>query len=90
MIEFGQQVGRFGDGFEVRVVGEHAGDVAMQLAVAVVFEELLEATLAAARGEDVTGPVERLRVSMGDAFVDWATQPSEGAEIAFIPPVSGG
>ena len=35
-------------------------------------------------------PVERLRVSMGDAFVDWSTAPGEGAEIAFIPPVSGG
>ena len=35
-------------------------------------------------------PRERLRVSMGDAFVDWSTPLSEGAEVAFIPPVSGG
>ena len=35
-------------------------------------------------------PRERLRVAIGDAFVDWSTAPAEGAEIAFIPPVSGG
>ncbi|MFP7723726.1 MoaD/ThiS family protein [Lysobacter sp. A3-1-A15] len=35
-------------------------------------------------------PIDRLRVSMGDAFVDWGAVPLEGAEVAFIPPVSGG
>lgn len=35
-------------------------------------------------------PPERLRVSMDAAFVAWDAAPREGAEIAFIPPVSGG
>ncbi len=33
---------------------------------------------------------ERLRVAMGGAFASWDDVPGEGAEIAFIPPVSGG
>lgn len=33
---------------------------------------------------------ERLRVAMDGEFVGWETPPREGAEIAFIPPVSGG
>ena len=33
---------------------------------------------------------ERLRVAMDGEFVGWDTPPREGAEIAFIPPVSGG
>jgi molybdopterin synthase sulfur carrier subunit len=33
---------------------------------------------------------ERLRVAMDGAFCGWDAPVSEGAEIAFIPPVSGG
>jgi molybdopterin synthase sulfur carrier subunit len=33
---------------------------------------------------------DRLRVAMDGAFCDWDAPVSEGAEIAFIPPVSGG
>lgn len=35
-------------------------------------------------------PVERLRVAMDGAFARWDDVPGDGAEIAFIPPVSGG
>lgn len=35
-------------------------------------------------------PRERLRVAMDGEFVAWETPPRAGAEIAFIPPVSGG
>ena len=35
-------------------------------------------------------PLERLRVAMNGAFARWDDVPAEGAEIAFIPPVSGG
>lgn len=35
-------------------------------------------------------PLERLRVAMNDAFSRWDDVPDEGAEVAFIPPVSGG
>jgi molybdopterin synthase sulfur carrier subunit len=35
-------------------------------------------------------PRERLRVAMDGAFCDWDAPVEEGAEIAFIPPVSGG
>jgi sulfur-carrier protein len=35
-------------------------------------------------------PLERLRVAMNGAFARWDDVPGEGAEIAFIPPVSGG
>lgn len=35
-------------------------------------------------------PVERLRVAVDGAFARWEDAPAEGAEIAFIPPVSGG
>ena len=37
-----------------------------------------------------TLPQERLRVAVDGAFVDWDSAVREGAEIAFIPPVSGG
>ncbi|KFL35564.1 MoaD/ThiS family protein [Arenimonas donghaensis] len=33
---------------------------------------------------------DRLRVAMDGEFVAWDTPPRDGAEIAFIPPVSGG
>ena len=33
---------------------------------------------------------ERLRVAVDGAFSNWDVEPHEGAEIAFIPPVSGG
>ena len=35
-------------------------------------------------------PQERLRVAVDGAFVDWDSALREGAEVAFIPPVSGG
>ncbi len=35
-------------------------------------------------------PIERLRVAVNGAFARWDDVPGEGAEIAFIPPVSGG
>jgi len=35
-------------------------------------------------------PAERLRVAVGGAFAAWDDAPSEGSEVAFIPPVSGG
>jgi len=35
-------------------------------------------------------PRERLRVALDGAFAQWSDTPGEGAEIAFIPPVSGG
>ena len=33
---------------------------------------------------------EKLRVALDGAFVDWNATVADGAEIAFIPPVSGG
>ena len=33
---------------------------------------------------------ERLRVAVDGAFVEWNAAVRDGAEIAFIPPVSGG
>jgi sulfur-carrier protein len=35
-------------------------------------------------------PVERLRVAADGEFADWNAPVPDGAEIAFIPPVSGG
>lgn len=35
-------------------------------------------------------PQDALRVSLDGAFARWSDTPGEGAEIAFIPPVSGG
>jgi molybdopterin synthase sulfur carrier subunit len=35
-------------------------------------------------------PVDRLRVAVDGAFVHWDDIPGERAEVAFIPPVSGG
>ena len=35
-------------------------------------------------------PVERLRVAVDGAFAQWKDAVCDGAEIAFIPPVSGG
>lgn len=35
-------------------------------------------------------PADRLRVAMDGEFVAWDTPPRDGAQIAFIPPVSGG
>ncbi len=37
-----------------------------------------------------TLPAARLRVAIDGGFADWGTVPHDGAEIAFIPPVSGG
>lgn len=33
---------------------------------------------------------ETLRVALDGAFARWSDVPGEGAEVAFIPPVSGG
>ena len=33
---------------------------------------------------------DRLRVAVDGAFVDWDTPVADGAEVVFIPPVSGG
>lgn len=35
-------------------------------------------------------PSQHLRVAMDGAFARWEDVPRDGAEIAFIPPVSGG
>jgi sulfur-carrier protein len=35
-------------------------------------------------------PVDRLRVATDGAFARWEEVADEGAEVAFIPPVSGG
>lgn len=35
-------------------------------------------------------PADRLRVAVDGAFAHWDDVPRDGAEIAFIPPVSGG
>ena len=35
-------------------------------------------------------PRERLRVAVDGAFADWEARVDDGAEVAFIPPVSGG
>lgn len=35
-------------------------------------------------------PVDRLRVAANGAFARWDEVVGEGAEVAFIPPVSGG
>jgi molybdopterin synthase sulfur carrier subunit len=48
----------------------------------------LYASLKAKRGLPLAA--ERLRVAMDGAFVDWDCAVHDGAEIAFIPPVSGG
>lgn len=48
----------------------------------------LYATLQAKHG--LALPVERVRVAMNGAFARWGDVPGEGAEVAFIPPVSGG
>jgi len=43
---------------------------------------------AAAHG--IEWPIEHLRVALDGAFVDWTGTLHDGAEVAFIPPVSGG
>lgn len=35
-------------------------------------------------------PIERVRVAVDGAFSDWRNPVRDGAEVAFIPPVSGG
>ena len=35
-------------------------------------------------------PAERLRVAVDGAFADWDDAVPDGADVAFIPPVSGG
>jgi sulfur-carrier protein len=35
-------------------------------------------------------PAEGMRVAVDGAFAHWSDPPREGAEVAFIPPVSGG
>jgi molybdopterin synthase sulfur carrier subunit len=48
----------------------------------------LYASLKAKRGFALGA--ERLRVAVDGIFVDWNSAVRDGAEIAFIPPVSGG
>jgi molybdopterin synthase sulfur carrier subunit len=48
----------------------------------------LYAELQHARG--LTFPIERLRASMDGAFATWDTRLRDGAEVVFLPPVSGG
>lgn len=35
-------------------------------------------------------PKNKLRVALDGAFARWSDVPGDGAEVAFIPPVSGG
>ena len=37
-----------------------------------------------------TMPLERLRVAINGAFVDWDHALADGDEVVFLPPVSGG
>ena len=48
----------------------------------------LYASLQAKRGFSLGQ--DRLRVAVDGHFVDWSSAVRDGAEIAFIPPVSGG
>jgi len=48
----------------------------------------LYASLRAKRG--FVFAADRLRVAVDGVFVDWNSTVRDGAEIAFIPPVSGG
>ena len=58
---------------------------------AVEFDGDLRALYAALRERHGFAlPVERLRVAIDGAFARWDDVPRDGAEIAFIPPVSGG
>lgn len=58
---------------------------------AVAFDGDLHALYAVLRARHGFAlPVERLRVAVDGAFAHWDDVPRDGAEIAFIPPVSGG
>lgn len=58
---------------------------------AVAFDGDLRVLYAALRARHGFAlPVERLRVAVDGAFAHWDEVPRDGAEIAFIPPVSGG
>ncbi len=53
--------------------------------------ESLRALYAAMQARHVLPlPPERLRVAIDGAFCGWDAAPTDGAEIAFMPPVSGG
>lgn len=58
-------------------VVDHEGDLAT------LYERLRER-------HGFTLPITRVRVAMAGAFADWPDHPADGAEVAFIPPVSGG
>jgi molybdopterin synthase sulfur carrier subunit len=63
-----------------------------------VGSELLETTAPDLRGlyeelqsrHQLPFPARQLRVAVDGEFAQWADIPRDGAEIAFIPPVSGG
>ncbi len=51
----------------------------------------LDALYAEAAARHALGwPRERLRVAVDGAFAQWSDPVRDGAEVAFIPPVSGG
>ena len=64
-----------------------AGVAAEQVACPASLRELYR-MLVARHG--FTLPPERLRVAVDGEFRDWSTPIADGAEIAFLPPVSGG
>jgi molybdopterin synthase sulfur carrier subunit len=63
-----------------------------------VASEVVDTTAADLRGlynemqarHSLPFPARQLRVAVDGEFAHWDDAPSEGSEIAFIPPVSGG
>ncbi|PKM04343.1 MAG: molybdopterin synthase sulfur carrier subunit [Gammaproteobacteria bacterium HGW-Gammaproteobacteria-7] len=43
-----------------------------------------------AKALGIDWPVAHLRVAVDGAFADWGSRLHDGAEVVFIPPVSGG
>jgi len=67
---------------------ERAGTAGERVETAAADLRSLYESLSASRG--LGFPIDRLRVSMDGAFAPWDTPLREGAEVVFIPPVSGG